>query len=103
RGGRDSPNGDRPSHPPMKDRTESADDLEGERMQQADSIYRCRFCDQPLRYTFVDLGLSPLCESYVAAADLGEPEQLYPLHSFVCERCFLVQLPEHVTASKIFE
>ena len=70
---------------------------------ETDSSYRCRFCSQPLRQTFVDLGLSPLCENYIAAADLGEPERLYPLHSFVCDKCFLVQLPEHVTARSIFE
>ena len=27
----------------------------------------CRLCDTPLRHTFVDLGMSPLCESYVPA------------------------------------
>ncbi len=53
--------------------------------------------------TFVDLGLSPLCESYVASEDLAKPETLYPLHSFVCEKCFLVQLPEHVSPKAIFE
>ena len=65
--------------------------------------YQCRFCGEPLRQTFVDLGLSPLCETYISAAYLKDPELLYPLHSFVCEKCFLVQLPEHVTAREIFE
>ena len=60
--------------------------------------YQCRFCAEPLRQTFVDLGLSPLCETYIDAAHLKDPELLYPLHSFVCGKCFLVQLPEHVTA-----
>lgn len=68
-----------------------------------ETSYTCRFCQAPLRQTFVDLGLSPLCESYVSAAQLREPETLYPLHSFVCERCFLVQLPEHVSPQAIFE
>jgi len=65
--------------------------------------YQCRFCGEPLRQTFVDLGLSPLCETYISAAHLKNPELLYPLHSFVCEKCFLVQLPEYVTAREIFE
>ncbi len=65
--------------------------------------YRCRFCGEELRRTFVDLGLSPLCESYTDASNLGAPELFYPLHSFVCEKCFLVQLPEHVGAKEIFE
>ena len=70
---------------------------------QTTPAYQCRFCREPLRHTFVDLGLSPLCENYIAPDQLGEPERLYPLHSFVCDQCFLVQLPEHVTAREIFE
>ena len=86
----------------MKKRDENAG--EGETVQAATgSAYRCRFCGQLLRETFVDLGLSPLCESYIKPEDLGKPERLYPLHSFVCDKCFLVQLPEHVGASEIFE
>jgi SAM-dependent methyltransferase len=56
-----------------------------------------------LKQVFVDLGLSPLCESFVDASQLGAPESFYPLESYVCERCFLVQLPEHVTPQNIFE
>ena len=33
----------------------------------------CRFCAAPLRHTFVDLGMSPLCESFVAA-ERPEPD-----------------------------
>lgn len=68
-----------------------------------ETAYTCRFCQAPLTRTFVDLGLSPLCESYVAAAQIREPETLYPLHVYVCDRCFLVQLPEHVSPQAIFE
>ncbi len=70
---------------------------------ETESTYRCRFCRAPLRHTFVDLGLSPLCESYVGSDQLNAAETLYPLHSFVCEQCFLVQLPEHVSPKAIFE
>jgi hypothetical protein len=72
-------------------------------LSAASTIYQCRFCGEPLRETFVDLGLSPLCENYIAVDQLQEPEELYPLHSFVCHKCYLVQLPEHVTAREIFE
>lgn len=65
--------------------------------------YHCRFCHEPLRETFVDLGLSPLCETYIDVTRLSAPESFYPLHCFVCEKCFLVQLPEHVGAGEIFE
>ncbi|CAN5611166.1 class I SAM-dependent methyltransferase [soil metagenome] len=65
--------------------------------------YRCRFCAEPLRETFVDLGLSPLCESFTDSEHLSAPESFYPLHTFLCTKCFLVQLPEHVGAGAIFE
>ena len=63
---------------------------------------RCRFCRAPLRHTFVDLGMSPLCESYVASDQLNSMEPFYPLHVKVCEECFLVQLEQYVSAEHIF-
>ena len=63
----------------------------------------CRFCAGPLRHTFVDLGMSPLCESYVPAERLAAEESFYPLHAKVCESCLLVQLEQFVTAAHIFE
>ena len=62
----------------------------------------CRFCAAPLRQTFVDLGMSPLCESYVAPEHLSSMEAFYPLHAKVCERCLLVQLESFVAAKDIF-
>jgi len=62
----------------------------------------CRACGAPVRETLVDLGMSPLCESYVAAEDVDRMEPFYPLHVFVCERCFLAQLREYVSAEAIF-
>jgi SAM-dependent methyltransferase len=62
----------------------------------------CLFCGTPLRHTFVDLGMSPLCESYVSPAHLNSMEPFYPLHVFVCEKCFLVQLQEYVNPADIF-
>ena len=46
----------------------------------------CRFCGTPMRHTFVDLGMSPLCESYVPPERLEAMEPFYPLHVRVCER-----------------
>jgi len=63
---------------------------------------RCRFCRTPLRDTFVNLGMSPLCESYVAAAQLNDMEAFYPLHVRVCRECFLVQLPAYESPERIF-
>jgi len=60
------------------------------------------FCGTPLRATFVDLGMSPLCESYVSREQLNQMEPFYPLHAYVCESCFLVQLDEYVSPEEIF-
>jgi hypothetical protein len=62
----------------------------------------CRFCAAPLRHTFVDLGMSPLCESYVPAERVDAMEPFYPLHARVCERCLLVQVGDFVAAEDIF-
>ncbi len=63
---------------------------------------RCRFCESELKHTFVDLGTSPLCESYVPAERLNQGEVFYPLHVYVCHACFLVQWDEFVPPEEIF-
>src|SRR5581483_12014245 len=62
----------------------------------------CRLCGEELRRTFVDLGVSPLANSYLESADLEHPETFHPLHVYVCEECLLVQLPAHATPQEIF-
>src|SRR5215471_5479866 len=62
----------------------------------------CRLCDAPLNRTFVDLGMSPLCESYVPVEKLDEAETFYPLHVRLCDACLLVQLPAYVPGEQIF-
>jgi SAM-dependent methyltransferase len=62
----------------------------------------CRLCAQPLTRTFVDLGMSPPCESYLRADQLDDPEAFYPLHVRICENCLLVQLPAYVAAEDVF-
>jgi hypothetical protein len=62
----------------------------------------CRFCGAPLATTFVDLGMSPLCESFLAADELDRMEPFYPLHVRVCDACRLVQLNAYVTPDTIF-
>src|SRR5215469_1948867 len=63
---------------------------------------KCLFCANPLTQTFVDLGMSPLCESYVSHEQLNQMEAFYPLHVRVCGQCFLVQLQEYVSPEHIF-
>jgi SAM-dependent methyltransferase len=62
----------------------------------------CRFCGAPLTKTFVDLGMSPLCESYLSRDQLNQMEPFYPLHVWVCDACWLVQLEEYVDPQNIF-
>jgi SAM-dependent methyltransferase len=62
----------------------------------------CRLCGAELTRTFVDLGMSPLCESYVSAERLDEAEAFYPLHVRLCDSCLLVQLPAYVSGEHIF-
>ena len=62
----------------------------------------CLFCATLLRHTFVDLGMSPLCESYPTVDQLNQMEPFYPLHAYVCEQCFLVQVQEYVSPQHIF-
>ncbi|HEB88395.1 MAG TPA: class I SAM-dependent methyltransferase [Deltaproteobacteria bacterium] len=62
----------------------------------------CRFCGTRLEHTFVDLGMSPLCQKHLRASDLSKMEPFYPLHVWVCSECFLVQLEEFVPPEEIF-
>jgi len=64
--------------------------------------FACRACGAGLQHTFVDLGMSPLCESYLAQSQINQMEPFYPLHVYVCDRCFLVQLQDYVGAAHIF-
>jgi SAM-dependent methyltransferase len=72
------------------------------KIQQQSTIKPCRFCGTDLRRTFVDLGMSPLCQTCPAPADLNRGEVYYPLKAFVCEQCFLVQLEEFESPENIF-
>jgi SAM-dependent methyltransferase len=62
----------------------------------------CLFCNAPLDRTFVDLGMSPLCESFLRADQLDSGETFYPLHVRLCSKCLLVQLQVYVDPKDIF-
>lgn len=65
-------------------------------------LHVCRLCGASLTRTFVDLGMSPLCESYIPAEQLDEAEVFYPLHVRLCDSCLLVQIPAYVSGEHIF-
>jgi SAM-dependent methyltransferase len=67
------------------------------------SDHRCRSCGTPLTHVFADLGSSPLANAYLTATQLEEPEPFYPLRVYVCESCFLVQLPQVVSPAEMFQ
>jgi SAM-dependent methyltransferase len=71
-------------------------------LNQPSHRFACRFCRAELRTSFVDLGMSPLCQTHISVEQLHEAESFYPLHAYVCDRCFLVQLQEFVSPSAIF-
>ena len=62
----------------------------------------CRFCGSPLSRTFCDLGMSPPSNAYRSAADLRKAETFFPLHAYVCEKCWLVQLEQFHAPDEIF-
>ena len=71
-------------------------------MKEIGTSGKCRFCQSPLEHSFVDLGMSPLCQDHVKPEELNRMEPFYPLHAYVCTNCFLVQLDEFVAPSDIF-
>src|SRR6266511_2807626 len=63
---------------------------------------RCRFCGTPLTDKLVDLGKTPMANSYVRKENANAGESFYPLCVYVCHKCFLVQLEEFKTSEEIF-
>ncbi|WP_342237884.1 class I SAM-dependent methyltransferase [Inquilinus sp. OTU3971] len=71
--------------------------------RSSNELHHCRLCGSVLKHTFIDLGLSPPCESFILHEQIDSMESYYPLHAFVCEECLLVQLNEYVSPRAIFE
>ena len=63
---------------------------------------KCRFCQEELKTLFVSLGKAPLSNAYLRPEQLTQEEPSYPLDVYVCDQCFLVQLPEFETPENIF-
>lgn len=67
------------------------------------SNIKCRFCGEPLIHTFADLGESPLSNAFIKLENLNKKEYIYPLHAYVCDTCYLVQVQEFESPKAIFE
>lgn len=63
---------------------------------------KCRFCNNELKFVFLDLHNCPHSNSFLSLSQLNEAERYYPLKLFVCEKCFLVQVDEYKNADEIF-
>jgi len=63
---------------------------------------KCRFCKTPLYHHVINLGMSPLCQKHVKPEQANDMEKFYPLHAYVCNQCWLVQLEEFATPDEIF-
>ena len=62
----------------------------------------CRFCNEVLINIFVDLGTSPLSNAFLKK-EMIDSEKKYPLCAYVCDNCFLVQIPEFEKPENIFD
>jgi SAM-dependent methyltransferase len=67
------------------------------------TTYKCRHCHSPLEHVFLDLGHQPPSNAYLSAEQLLQPEIYYPLKLYVCDQCWLVQVPEHASAGELFD
>ena len=85
-----------------RDSTPPVPTVDLDRACASGGTFVCRSCAAPLSTTFVDLGMTPLCQTHIAPDQLQEMEPFYPLHAYVCDRCFLVQLQEFVSPQSIF-
>jgi len=65
-------------------------------------VGKCRYCNSQLNHSFCDLGMSPLSNAFISREDLQVMEPFFPLHAYVCDKCFLVQLEEFEKPENIF-
>ena len=63
---------------------------------------KCRFCGSDLEYSVIDLGMSPLCQKHVKPEHANDLEKFYPLHTYICHHCWLLQLEEFASPNEIF-
>ena len=68
----------------------------------ATNVPNCRSCGAPLSAVMVDLGMTPISNAFVRAGHASFSERFYPLKSFVCDRCLLVQLEDFETPQTHF-
>ena len=68
----------------------------------ADAHLDCRSCGAPLSSLFVDLGMSPISNAMRAPEQSGDAERFFPLRTFVCGACKLVQIEDVASREEHF-
>lgn len=71
-------------------------------MRKLNTTSKCRFCNNKLEHSVINLGMSPLCQKHVKPENANDMEKFYPLHAFICDKCWLMQLEEFATPDEIF-
>jgi 2-polyprenyl-3-methyl-5-hydroxy-6-metoxy-1,4-benzoquinol methylase len=71
-------------------------------MKKINTSSKCRFCNHKLEHSVIDLGMSPLCQKHIKPENANDMEKFYPLHAFICDNCWLMQLEEYATPDEIF-
>ena len=62
---------------------------------------KCGFCKSKL-IKFLDLGKTPLANSFLIKKDLKKKEKIFDLTLNFCKNCYLVQAPRDVKSKEIF-
>ncbi|HEX3145608.1 MAG TPA: class I SAM-dependent methyltransferase [Pyrinomonadaceae bacterium] len=62
----------------------------------------CRACGSPELRPILDLGVTPLANGLLTAAELDKPEATYPLELVFCPACTLVQITVTVPPEQLF-
>src|SRR5947209_1608480 len=70
--------------------------------RRATASFDCRSCRSAVSESVVDLGLSPPSNALTKAGAVGQGETVHPLHAYVCERCWLVQLDVFASPEELF-
>src|SRR5258706_4656360 len=63
----------------------------------------CLVCGSRRLIRYLDLGESPLANSYVKKMDLKKPEPVFPLQVYYCTDCHLAQLTDIISRKLLFE
>lgn len=64
--------------------------------------HKCLFCGAELTHIFADLGTCPPSNAFLTAEQCNQPEIYYPLRTYICEQCLLVQGPLFKRPQEIF-